>query len=220
MIPIPLKRQSKYRNVKTVVKGITFDSKAEAVRWLALRAMQKAGRIADLKRQVKFEIVCGQDSIHVCDYVADFQYLDVTRDDLVVEDVKGFRTQVYILKKKLMLAVHGIAIVEPKACVDRKGLNKADMRVRMLFRSDGPLTAQEEYPYQRLSVWLCWALKSLDPATIQNYADIDLRVWWLNHQEDDARHAQEDADRAAREAIKAAALAKLSNEERDALGIR
>lgn len=107
-VHLPEKR-SKYRNVKTVVDGITFASKKEANRYQDLKLLEKAGEIIDLDRQITFSL--DPYSVHVCNYIADFVY--ETRDGKqVVEDVKGHRTKEYRIKKRLMLACHGIEIVE------------------------------------------------------------------------------------------------------------
>ena len=106
---------SKYGNKKVEVNGIQFDSKREARRYLDLKAMEMAGQIHDLKRQVPFELIPSQriDGKVVersCDYVADFVYYK--DGDFVVEDTKGMKTRDYIIKRKLMLHVHGIRIKE------------------------------------------------------------------------------------------------------------
>ncbi len=106
---------SKYRNVRTEVDGIMFDSKREAERYKELHLLQRAGEIRHLETQVKLHLHVN--GVHVCDYVADFTYQEFDKNDaprLVVEDVKGYRTDVYRLKKKLMLACHGIEIQEVK----------------------------------------------------------------------------------------------------------
>lgn len=93
--------------------GITFDSKHEAERYLVLRADEIAGRIKDLKLQVPFELIPPQlyGKWRATTYVADFTYTD-KNGQFVVEDAKGFRTEVYRIKKKLMLLRHGIIIKE------------------------------------------------------------------------------------------------------------
>ena len=120
---------SKYKAKKTVVDGITFDSQKEAQRWCELRLLEKAGVIKNLQRQVPFEIIPpytevierygkkGQrlkDQIKtiekVCYYKADFTYYE--NGKLVVEDTKGFKTEAYIMKRKLMLHKFGIRIKE------------------------------------------------------------------------------------------------------------
>lgn len=109
------RRHSKYGNRKTVVDNLKFDSAAESRRYLLLKMLQKAKHITGLECQVKYPItVNGQ---KVCDYSADFRYWDCKRDCEVVEDVKSepTKTPVYRLKKKLMLAVHGVNIVEVAA---------------------------------------------------------------------------------------------------------
>ena len=104
----PTKRKSKYNAIKTEIDGIVFDSKKEANRYAELKMLLMAKEISDLKMQVPFDLVV--DGTHVCKYLADFTY---TKDDnLIVEDVKGMKTAVYRLKKKLMKACHDIEIME------------------------------------------------------------------------------------------------------------
>lgn len=107
------KKKSKHRNVPTELDGVMYDSGKEANRAAELRIFVIGKQIADLRTQVPFElIVNGQ---HVCTYVADFTYVDLTTGDMVVEDVKSEHTkklQVYRIKKKLMKACLGIEIVE------------------------------------------------------------------------------------------------------------
>lgn len=96
--------KSKYRNVRT--NG--FASKKEAKRYQELKLLAKAGEICELECQVRFPIKIND--ILVCTYVADFVYIE--RHGQVVEDVKGMRTPIYNLKKRLMEAVHDIIIKE------------------------------------------------------------------------------------------------------------
>jgi hypothetical protein len=101
----------KYKNVKTFVDGISFDSRKEAVRYAHLKLLQKTHKISDLTLQPKFDIVIN--GIKVCSYIADFSYIE--NGVAVVEDVKSEVTRklpVYRLKRKLMRAVHGIEIRE------------------------------------------------------------------------------------------------------------
>lgn len=90
--------------------GQVFDSVKEFHRWGCLRLLERGGKISDLKRQVSFELIPKQEGERACSYVADFTYYQDGK--LVVEDCKGFKTDVYRLKKKLMLWVHGIRIKE------------------------------------------------------------------------------------------------------------
>jgi hypothetical protein len=85
-----------------------FASKREAARYRHLKAEQAAGRIAALRCQVSFPLRVNGSL--VCRYRADFLYVRAGRR--IVEDVKGMRTDVYAIKKRLMLAVHGIEVVE------------------------------------------------------------------------------------------------------------
>ena len=96
----------KYRNVKT--NG--YDSKAEARRAAELELLERQGFIETLKKQVRFNLIPKQKGERAVDYVADFTYFIDGR--LVVEDVKGVKTPVYILKRKLMKFLHGIDIQE------------------------------------------------------------------------------------------------------------
>lgn len=94
----------------TAPDGQKFDSQKEYRRWCELRLLERAGRISELRRQVRFELIPKQEGESACCYIADFVYLlDGIR---VVEDSKGCRTEVYKIKKKLMLFVHGIRILE------------------------------------------------------------------------------------------------------------
>lgn len=108
---------SKYNSKKTVIDGQTFDSKKEANRYKELLLLEKAGEIKDLRTQVKYVLIPPQRSKETgkvvereCSYKADFVYTE--GGETVVEDVKGYRTKEYIIKRKLMLHVYGIRIRE------------------------------------------------------------------------------------------------------------
>jgi hypothetical protein len=105
-------RSEKYGNKKLYVDGIEFASKKEANRYLELKILERAGKIHDLQTQVPFELIPKQDGERVCKYVADFVYFDNETGQKVVEDTKGLKTDVYIIKRKLMLYIHGIKIQE------------------------------------------------------------------------------------------------------------
>ena len=94
----------------TAPNGEKFDSVKEFHRWGCLRLLERAGKISDLKRQVKFELIPKQDGERSVHYVADFTYYE--NGKLVVEDCKGYRTDLYRLKKKLLLWTKGIRIKE------------------------------------------------------------------------------------------------------------
>lgn len=112
--PTPIR---KYANRKVTVDAILFDSKKEARRYLQLMLLRRAGKIRALAVHPKYPIeVLG---VKICTYSADFAYEEkiVAQGGTVtwlpiVEDVKGARTPVYRLKKKLMRAVHGIDVRE------------------------------------------------------------------------------------------------------------
>lgn len=120
-------RRSKYHSKKVKLDGMIFDSKKEARRWLELKALEQAGEISCLDRQVKYVLIPSQrepDFLgsrggkkkgkllerEAC-YIADFSYKDKYGNE-VVEDTKGLKTSDYILKRKLMLYVFGIRIKE------------------------------------------------------------------------------------------------------------
>ena len=103
--------KSKYGNIKTTTSdGITHDSIKEANRWCELKLLERAGKIQHLQRQVKYALIPKQEGERAVEYIADFVYHEDGK--LVVEDVKGKKTKDYIIKRKLMLWVHGIKIKE------------------------------------------------------------------------------------------------------------
>ena len=117
---------SKYHSVQRIVDGITFASKKEAERYLELRLQQRAGKISDLRLQVRFELLPAQFAVsdqvytrgslkglpkrgkcieRAVVYVADFVYRENGR--LIAEDAKGMRTKEYIIKRKLFRYLYG-----------------------------------------------------------------------------------------------------------------
>ena len=100
----------KYHAKPTEVDGIKFDSKKEAKRYKDLLLLQKAGKITDLKLQPVIRCVVNGEL--VCKYIADFFYIDRETFKEVYLDVKGYRTPIYRLKKKLVFACLGISITE------------------------------------------------------------------------------------------------------------
>jgi len=102
------KKKPKYGNKKNVVDGIKFDSLKEANRYCVLKLLAYAGEIQDLKLQVSFPFVVNR--VKIGSYKADFVYSK--NGAIVVEDVKGIKTQVYRLKKKLLKAIYNIDIIE------------------------------------------------------------------------------------------------------------
>ena len=101
---------SKYHAVKETVDGITFASRKEASRYRQLKLLEKAKAIQDLKIQVKFPLIKKSPHGREIKYIADFTYYE--NGVLVVEDTKGYRTDVYKLKKRLMAELYGIEIRE------------------------------------------------------------------------------------------------------------
>jgi hypothetical protein len=110
---ITAKPRSKYRNVRVEVDGLKFDSKAEAARWQQLRLLEKAGKVRELHRQVRYPLhadsglsVSGRPNI-VGHYVADFDYYDADKASIVTEDVKGMITDLSKWKLKHFAAQYG-----------------------------------------------------------------------------------------------------------------
>jgi hypothetical protein len=113
------KRNQKYGNSKVTDAGITFDSKAEHKRWQYLAMLERAGEIKNLRLQVAFELIPAQvtpdgKKVRPTFYLADFCYTD-SSGAFVCEDVKGAATDVWKLKQKLMLHVHGIEVKEVRS---------------------------------------------------------------------------------------------------------
>jgi hypothetical protein len=110
-------RKSKYRNVRMTTADGTFDSKGEMHRWLYLKDQKQRGTIHGLERQVRFPIEVN--GIHICYYVADFVFIHTESGLRVVEDFKGFIISgEFKLKKKLLMALHGIDVRIVKSASD------------------------------------------------------------------------------------------------------
>ena len=111
MKPKTYPKRSKYNSRKTTIDGIIFDSKKEAEYYRYLCQQMKDGKIDSFERQVRFDLISSQPGERPVYYKADF----VTSKNgkrLDVIDCKGMRLPVYIIKRKLMLWVHGIKIKE------------------------------------------------------------------------------------------------------------
>lgn len=107
-------KMSKYKNKKVVYKDMKFDSKKEYLRYLVLEDMQRKGEISEMKIQVPFVLVppfeLNGKKYKGIRYIADFVYKKDGK--VIVEDTKGYRTDVYKIKKKLMAYIHKIEIKE------------------------------------------------------------------------------------------------------------
>ena len=97
-------------NKITIVNGETFHSQGEYYRYRELQLLEKAGQIKNLRRQVKYELIPKQIGERATSYYADFVYEENGKE--IVEDFKGMKTKEYIIKRKLMLYIHGIKIKE------------------------------------------------------------------------------------------------------------
>ena len=125
------RKPNKYRNKKVIVNGKIFDSEKEYRRYRELLLLEKAGAITDLQRQVKFVLIPTQYETYErygkrgqrikdgkrciekeCAYYADFVYYENGKQ--VVEDTKSdpTKTESFVIKRKLMLYIHGIRVRE------------------------------------------------------------------------------------------------------------
>ena len=131
----PSPDSEKRTNKLNAVKTDGYASKKEAERAAELRWLEKAGKIRDLQEQVTFVLIpakweeiprigkrgkpikpkrkCIERGLS---YVADFVYIDNETGRTVVEDVKGYKGgatyRVFAQKRKLMLEIYGIKVVE------------------------------------------------------------------------------------------------------------
>jgi len=116
-------KRNKYGNKKTEVDNILFDSKFESEFYQELKALEKMGLIWDLKLQHVFHILDKFEyqgkKYQGIKYLADFTFMEAENTKLVVVDVKGFCNNIYKLKKKLLLAKFGHAIIFRE--IKRKG---------------------------------------------------------------------------------------------------
>lgn len=95
----------KYLSKKTTIDGITFDSKKEGLHYVELKKLEKQGKISNLELQPSFLLQEGfkrdGKKYRPITYIADFRYIE--NGKVIVEDVKGFKTPEYKIKKKLLL---------------------------------------------------------------------------------------------------------------------
>ena len=107
--------RNEYNARKCILNGEMFDSHKEMRRYQELLLMEKAGAISNLRRQVKYILIPSQRVNkkvveRECSYVADFVYEE--NGETIFEDTKGYRTESYKIKRKLMFWYHGIRIKE------------------------------------------------------------------------------------------------------------
>ena len=125
----PYRPNNKYHATKCEYNGEQFDSRREMRRFQELSLLERAGHLTNLKRQIKYVLIPSQYKVYErygkkgqrlkdkkellereVSYIADFVYeMD---GKTIVEDAKGVQTKDYIIKRKLMLFVHGIKIKE------------------------------------------------------------------------------------------------------------
>lgn len=105
-----VKATSKYHSKKVIIDGIKFDSKKEGDRYIQLKLLKNAGLIKDLELQKSFQLQPtfkkNGKTYRKISYIADFCYFDIHLGKYIVEDVKGFKTKEYALKKKMFEYVY------------------------------------------------------------------------------------------------------------------
>lgn len=113
--------KNKFNAVKKTIDGIKFDSTRESKRYEELKLLERAGKIKNLEVQPVYELVKSvkyknaKRAKPAMIYTADFRYWDIEKGELVVEDVKSVATAKltdYIMRRHMMLAFHGIEILE------------------------------------------------------------------------------------------------------------
>lgn len=109
-------KQNKYHNKKCVYNGIKFDSKKEMAYYIKLKLLEEKGKIKDLELQKAYELQpsfkLNGKTYRKITYKADFSYITTADDKLHVVDTKGFRTEVYKLKRKMLAYKYEIEIEE------------------------------------------------------------------------------------------------------------
>ena len=99
------RKMNKYGNKKIIIDGIEFDSKLEGNRYCQLKILERAKLIKDLRRQVQYVIQPSYRKnnkiIRPIYYIADFVYYDIKKGKTIIEDTKGYRDEIYKLKKKM-----------------------------------------------------------------------------------------------------------------------
>lgn len=108
--------RSKYHSKKVIIDGIKFDSKREGEYYQKLKILEEKGIIKDLELQKEYllqdKFVINGKTRRKITYRADFSYVSTEDDRLHVIDVKGFRTDLYKLKKKIFEYKYGVEIEE------------------------------------------------------------------------------------------------------------
>jgi len=109
-------KQNKYKNKSVEYHGIKFDSKKEMAYYIKLELLEQKGIIKDLELQKSFELQplfkLNGKTYKKITYRADFSYVSVQDNKIHIVDTKGFRTEVYKLKKKMFAYKYGIEIEE------------------------------------------------------------------------------------------------------------
>lgn len=98
-------KSHKFKACPTEIDNIKFASKKESKRYIGLKMAQKLGEVCFFLRQVPFHLP--GNIKYICDFMVFWKNGDIT-----IEDVKGFKTDIYITKKKLVENLYPITITE------------------------------------------------------------------------------------------------------------
>lgn len=129
VLDIQEESKSKYHNIKFAIDGVRYDSKTEYDRHIELLQMEKEGKISNLRFHDKNDTIVLQEKPKIS-YKPDFCYIQ--NGEHIIEDVKGFQTDVFKLKKKLIMGQ-----------IIRGELNA---RFILTFKVDGVFKITEQYP--------------------------------------------------------------------------
>jgi hypothetical protein len=102
-------KKAKYSNIKVEIDGIKFDSKKEAAYYGKLKMLKASGVVIDFQLQPKYDLIVN--GMKLGFYKADFKVFWSSGIVRIV-DVKGMKTPVYNLKKKMVKAIYDIDILE------------------------------------------------------------------------------------------------------------
>ena len=135
---------SKYNAKKVEYRGWIFDSKFELTYFIYLQELEKQGKITNLQRQVKYNLLPRQTDennkfkYHPVEYKSDFEYDDVQGWHHTV-DTKGFRTADFRIKQKLFYyrTNRELECVTYKEAKKDELFNQIDKNMKQLFKLNG-----------------------------------------------------------------------------------